>query len=68
MLIRKMYILIVGKSLTQGLDDIKLTAEKKYSITFTVTGKKFCLSLHYNWANSYLFVNVTEIKNKRLWN
>ena len=48
MLIRKMYILIVGKSLTQGLDDIKLTAEKKYSITFTVTGKKFCLSLHYN--------------------
>ena len=63
-----MYILIVGKGLTQGLDDIKLTAEKKYSITFTVTGKKFYLSLHYNWANSYLFVNVTEIKNKRLWN
>ena len=63
-----MYILIVGEGLTQGLDDIKLTAEKKYSITFTVTGKKFCLSLHYNWANSYLFVNVTEIKNKRLWN
>ena len=63
-----MYILIVGKGLTQGLDDIKLTAEKKYSITFTVTGKKFCLSSHYNWANNYLFVNVTEIKNKRLWN
>ena len=32
-----------------------------YSINFTVTNKKFCLSLHYNGANSYLFVNVTEI-------
>ena len=32
-----------------------------YSINFTVTKNKFCLSLHYNGANSYLFVNVTEI-------
>ena len=32
-----------------------------YSITFTLTKKKFCLSLHYNGANSYLFVNGTEI-------
>ena len=32
-----------------------------YLINFTVTKKKFCLSLHYNGANSYLFVNVTEI-------
>ena len=32
-----------------------------YSINFTVTGNKFCLSLHYNEANSYLFVNGTEI-------
>ena len=31
-----------------------------YSINFTVTNKKFCLSLHYNGANSYLFVNGTE--------
>ena len=34
-----------------------------YSITFTVTKKKFCLSLHYNGANSHLFVNGTEIIN-----
>ena len=27
----------------------------------TVTKTKFCLSLHYNEANSYLFVNGTEI-------
>ena len=32
-----------------------------YSINFTVTKKKFCLSLHYNGAISYLFVNGTEI-------
>ena len=31
-----------------------------YSINFTVT-KKFCLSLHCNGANRYLFVNGTEI-------
>ena len=28
-----------------------------YSINFTVARKKFCLSLHYNGANSYLFFN-----------
>ena len=32
-----------------------------YSINFTVTKKQFCLSLHYNEANSYLFANGTEI-------
>ena len=57
---RKKYILILGKGPTQGLEHT-LSAEKMYSINFTVTGKKFCLSLHYNGANSYLFVNATEI-------
>ena len=54
-------ILILGKGPTQGLGENSLTAEKMYSINFTVTKKKFCLSLHYNGANSYLFVNGTEI-------
>ena len=31
-----------------------------YSINFTEE-KKFCLSLHYNGANGYLFVNGKEI-------
>ena len=31
------------------------------SINFKVIKKKLCLSLHYNGANSYLFVNSTEI-------
>ena len=38
-----------------------MTAEKLYSINFTKENKKNCLSLHYNGANSYLFVNGTEI-------
>ena len=50
----------MGKGPTEGLEH-KLSAEKIYSFNFTVTGKKFCLSLHYNGANSYLFVNGTEI-------
>ena len=32
-----------------------------YPINFTVTKKKFCLSLHDNGANSFLFVNGKEI-------
>ena len=35
--------------------------KKMYSINFTVTRSKFCLSLHYNGANSYLFDNGKEI-------
>ena len=31
------------------------------SINFTEKNKKFCLSLHYIGANSYLFVNGKEI-------
>ena len=57
---RKKDILILSKGPTQGLEHT-LSAEKMYSINFTVTGKKFCLSLHYNGTNSYLFVNDTEI-------
>ena len=32
-----------------------------YSINFTENNKKICLSLHYNGANSYYFVNGTAI-------
>ena len=60
MIIRKKDILVLGKGLTQELEHT-LTAEKMCSSNFTVTKKKFCLSLHYNGANSYLFVNGTEI-------
>ena len=52
-------MLVLGKEPTQGFEHT-LTAEKLYNINFTVSGKKFCLSLHYNGANSYLFVNGVE--------
>ena len=53
-------ILVLGIAPRQGLEH-RITAEKMYSINFTLTKKKSCLNLHYNGANSYLFVNGTEI-------
>ena len=58
---KKKYILILGKGSTQGLGKHSLTAEKMYSINFTFSSKKLCLSLHYKGANSYLFINGTKI-------
>ena len=53
-------ILILGRGPTQGLGERSLSTEKMYSINFTKENTKFSLSLHYNEANSYLFVNGTE--------
>ena len=57
---KKKDILIFRKSPTQGLKHT-LPSKKMYSTNFPVTKRKFCLSLHYNRANSFLFVNGTEI-------
>ena len=57
---KKKDVLVLGKGPKQGFEHT-LTTEKMYSIDFTVTKNKFCLSLHDNGANSYLFVNGTEI-------
>ena len=48
---RKKDILTLGKGPTQGLEHT-LSAEKLYSINFTKKNTKFCLSLHYNRANT----------------
>ena len=50
----------MGKVPTQRLEHT-LGAEKMYSINFTDSNKKFCLSLHFNGADSYFFVNSKEI-------
>ena len=60
MLIIKKDILVLRKVPIQGLEHT-LTAEKMYSVNFTLTRKMFCLSLHYGGPNSYLFVNGKEI-------
>ena len=57
---KKKDILVLRKGPTQGWEHT-LTAEKMYSVNFTLTKKKFCLSLHCNGENSYLFVNDTEV-------
>ena len=54
-------ILVLGKDFIQRLANTTIYGEKLYSINFTNANTKFCLSLHYNGANSYLFVNGTEI-------
>ena len=61
MLIIKQKVLVFGKDFIQVIDNTAIYAEKLYSINFTENNKKFCLSLHYEGANSYLFVNGTEI-------
>ena len=57
---RKKDILILGKGPTQGSEHTP-SAEKMYSINFTKNKKKYCVSLLYNGANSYLFVNGVAI-------
>ena len=51
------YILIVNKGPTKGLEHT-LAAEKTYPINFTKESTKFCLSLHYNGANSFCLLMV----------
>ena len=67
-------ILILGEGPTQGLDDTTVTAEAKYPINFTLSGKRFVLNLHCSRSNSFLFVNYfksisiqsKKLRNKRL--
>ena len=54
-------ILVLGREPTQGLDNTTLTAEAEYSINFSRSQRKFCLSFHYNGSNSFLFVNAIKI-------
>ena len=42
---------------TYGIRESFGSSEKKLSINFCKANTKFCLSLHYNGDNSYLFVN-----------
>ena len=58
---KKKYILVLVRGPTRGLKST-LTAEKTYSINFTVTQKEFCLSLHYNGANSYLLKQKIQLQ------
>ena len=54
-------ILILGEGPTQGLDDTTMTAETKYRINFTQSGKRIVSGLPYNGSNTFLFVNATKV-------
>ena len=54
-------VLVLGKDFIQGINGTTIYAEKMYLTNFAVDNKRFCLSLHYNGDNSYLFVNGKEI-------
>ena len=53
-------IWIPGKGPTQGFDSTTFTAKAKYSINFTQSNGTFCLSLHYNGSNCFLFLNAIK--------
>ena len=59
---KKKDIIVLGKEPTQGLEHT-LSAQKIYTINFTVTKKELFLSLYYNAANSYLFLMVQKFIN-----
>ena len=60
-------IYVLGDGLTQGIHDTTIYVEKNSWRNFTDPGKKFIISLHYNFDESYFFVNGRqELKLKVL--
>ena len=53
--------LVLGEGPTFGINGSFCTPEKKFTINFNNSNTAFCLNLHYNVDNSYLFVNGKEI-------
>ena len=53
--------LVLGHGLIQRINNTTIYAEKMFSPNFTIDNKIFCLSLHDNGDNSYLFVNGKEV-------
>ena len=61
-------VLVLGQEFVEKINDTKIYAEKMYRPNFTVDNKIFCLSLHYNRDNSYLFVNGKEVTKFKVKN
>ena len=58
---RKNNFLVLREGATFDINGKFGASEKRFSINFSKAKAKFCLSLHYNNYNSYLFVNGKEI-------
>ena len=48
---------MLGEARTYGINESFGAPEKGFRINYSKANIKFCLSLHYNHNNSYLFVN-----------
>ena len=62
---KKKDTLILGKARTQRLDNAMLTAEPQYSINFSRSNRKFCLSLHYNGATDFYLLMLQKYTNSK---
>ena len=58
---QKNKFLVIGGGTTKSLDYSISTVEKEISINFSKSNTKFCLSLHQNSDESYLYVNEKEV-------
>ena len=56
-----MIFIDLGEEPTYNINGSFSASGKDFSINFSKAKIKFCLSLHYNGNNSYLFVNAKEI-------
>ena len=54
--------------LSKGLDGLDDECRKKIFYKFTKQQKTFCLSLHYNGVNSYIFIDGVEIHKFKVKN
>ena len=54
-------IFILGERAAQRLYDTTLTVAAQYAINFTLSGKRFAVSLHYKGSNSFWFVNTVKV-------
>ena len=55
--------MVLAEVSTYGINGKFGSPEKKFSINVTKANTKFCLSLHYNADNCYLFVNGKKSLN-----
>lgn len=58
---RKIYISVPNKGPAGGFDDATITKEAKYAVNITKLRNEICSSLHYNWSNSFLYVNCGTV-------
>ena len=54
-------LLVLGEGPIFGINGRFDSPGKKFSINFNKANTNFCLNMHYNANNSYLFVNRKEI-------